>query len=75
MSNSILSEKALSDPKVFSVPEISCDHCVTAITTEVMAVADVADVVVDLDAKTVAVTGGNEAAIIAAIDEAGFDVA
>lgn len=59
----------------YSVPDISCQHCVDAITTEVAKVDGVTDVTVDLDAKTVAVVGGDETAIVAAIDEAGYDVA
>lgn len=63
------------EPVIYSVPDISCDHCVNAITKEVTAVAGVTDVSVDLTAKTVAVSGGETAAVVAAIDEAGFDVA
>lgn len=59
----------------YSVPDISCQHCVDAITTEVTKVDGVTDVNVDLDAKTVAVVGGDETAIVAAIDEAGYDIA
>lgn len=64
-----------SEPAVYSVPEISCDHCVQAITREVTAVAGVTGLSIDLAAKTVAVTGGDADAVVAAIDEAGFDVA
>ncbi len=61
----------------YSVPGVSCEHCRTAITSEVGKVAGVADVDVDLDAKRVSVTGENldDQAIRAAIDEAGYDVA
>ncbi len=59
----------------YSVPDISCQHCVDAITNEVAKVGGVTDVNIDLDAKTVTVAGGDEAAIVAAIDEAGYDVA
>ena len=59
----------------YSVPDISCQHCVDTITTEVTKVDGVTDVTVDLDAKTVAVVGGDETAIVAAIDEAGYDIA
>lgn len=65
----------MSDSTTYSVPDISCDHCVNAITTEVSAVDGVTDLTVDLAAKTVSVTGGDEAAVIAAIDAAGFDTA
>ena len=58
---------------MYSVPEISCEHCVSAITAEVSQVADVVSVDVDIDAKTVAVVGGESAAVLRAIDEAGYD--
>ena len=58
----------------YSVPSMSCQHCVESITKEVSAVDGVEAVIVDLGAKTVAVTGGQSDAVVAAIDEAGFDV-
>ena len=65
----------MTTPFVFTVPDISCEHCVNAITAEVGAVDGVESVDVDLEAKTVAVVGGTNDAIVAAIDEAGYDVA
>ncbi len=59
----------------YSVPGISCDHCKHSIESEVSTVAGVAGVVVDVDAKLVTVTGGDDTAVRAAIDEAGYDVA
>jgi len=59
----------------YSVPAISCEHCVTAITAEVAAVANVESVAVDIETKTVTVVGGTNADIVAAIDEAGYGVA
>ena len=62
----------------FTVPGISCEHCRAAIEGTVGAVAGVSGVEVDIDAKTVAVTSEpsvTEAALVAAIDEAGYDVA
>jgi copper chaperone CopZ len=62
--------------RTYSVPGISCDHCVHAITGEVTKVPGVAEVTVDVDTKTVTVTGeAGDEAIRAAIDEAGYDVA
>lgn len=60
-----------------SVPGMTCGHCEAAVKQEVGAVTGVADVVVDLDSKNVVVTGADldRDAIVAAIDEAGFDVA
>lgn len=64
------------DPKhTFSVPDMSCDHCVNALNTEIGRVDGVESVEVDLDAKLVAVVGGDSSDIVAAIDRAGFDVA
>lgn len=60
--------------QIFNVPDISCGHCVTAITGEVSSLAGVTAVEVDLETKTVTVTGGDHDAIVAAIDEAGYDV-
>ncbi len=59
----------------YSVPAITCGHCKSAIEGEVSQVAGVDSVIVDIEAKSVAVVGGEDAAIRAAIDEAGFDVA
>lgn len=64
----------MSNANLYSIPDISCEHCVNAITAKVTAVDGVTAVVVDLDAKTVSVEGGDSPAIIAAIDEAGYDV-
>ena len=59
----------------YSVPDISCDHCKAAIEGEVSKVSGVVGIAVDIDAKTVAVTGGDDSAIRDAIDEAGYDIA
>jgi copper chaperone len=62
---------------VFTVPGMSCGHCKAAVTREVGAVAGVAAVHVDLDSKLVTVRGEelDRDEIVAAIDEAGYDVA
>lgn len=61
----------------YSVPDVSCGHCRTAITNEVSRIEGVDHVDVDLDAKTVQIRGEglDEQALIAAIDEAGYEVA
>ena len=61
--------------RTYSVPGISCDHCKRAIESEVSTVDGVVDVAVDVDSKLVTVAGGDDIAIRAAIDEAGYDVA
>ena len=65
----------MSDTLVLSVPGMTCGHCEAAVKQEVGAVAGVASVDVDLDSKDVTVTGTalDRDAIVAAIDEAGFD--
>ena len=62
---------------IYTVPGISCDHCKHAIESEVSQVEGVDSVAVDVAAKTVTVSGEplDEPAIIAAIDEAGYEVA
>ncbi len=60
---------------VYSVNGMTCQHCVNAITAEVSAVPGVETVEVDLAAKTVTVSGGDDAAVRAAIDEAGYEIA
>lgn len=60
----------------FRVPDISCAHCVNAITQEVSALPGVANVDVKLEDKTVTVEHDAQvdtAAIVAAINEAGYD--
>jgi copper chaperone CopZ len=61
----------------YSVPGVSCGHCRAAITEEVSSVAGVESVDVDLDDKRVTVRGDglDDAAVRAAIDEAGYDIA
>jgi copper chaperone len=67
----------VSETLSYSVPGVHCDHCKAAIEGEVSPLAGVSDVQVDLEAKTVTITGAalDDAAIRAAIDEAGYDVA
>lgn len=59
----------------FRVPDISCDHCVRAITKEVTALAGVAHVTVDIPTKVVTVNHADVAStqLVEAINEAGFD--
>jgi copper chaperone len=61
----------------YSVPGVSCAHCQRAIEGEVLQVHGVEAVEVDLDTKIVKVSGEplDAAAIVAAIDEAGYEVA
>ncbi len=60
--------------KTYTVEGMTCGHCVNAVTGEVSKVAGVNDVNVDLGAKTVTVRGEgfDDAAVAAAVDEAGY---
>ena len=67
----------MSETVTYSVPGVHCGHCRAAITEEVAALAGVEDVHVDLDARIVTIRGTDldDAALRAAIDEAGYEVA
>ena len=55
---------------------MSCAHCVAAITSAVSTLPGVSGVDVDLTAGAVRVDGSpDEAAVTAAIEDAGYDVA
>jgi copper chaperone len=59
----------------YTVPAISCQHCVRAVTDEVTRLAGVSAVNVDLASKVVTVEHGENVApeaIVAAIQEAGY---
>jgi copper chaperone len=61
----------------FSVPEMSCEHCVRAVSQELEQVEGVASVAVDLGTKLVVVQGAglDDAPLRAAIADAGYDAA
>jgi copper chaperone len=62
--------------RTYSVPGISCGHCKAAIEGELDGVDGVDSAVVDVDARTVVVTGEvGEDTVRAAVDEAGYEVA
>jgi copper chaperone len=60
---------------IYRVDGMTCEHCVVAVTGEVGDVAGVESVAVDLDSKLVRVAGAgiDDSAVVAAIDEAGYD--
>lgn len=66
-----------TDTLTLTVPDMTCDHCVRAVTAGVAPLAGVTDVHVDLATKQVTVTGTgiDRDAVVTAIDDAGFDVA
>ncbi|WP_041952973.1 heavy-metal-associated domain-containing protein [Microbispora sp. H10830] len=62
----------------YTVTGMTCGHCVSSVSEEVGAVAGVTDVRVDLSSGllTVETDGGvDDKAIVAAVREAGYDVA
>lgn len=60
----------------YNLPDISCDHCVNAITGAVSPLDGVESVDVSIDDKTVTVSGAfDDTAVREAIDEAGYDIA
>jgi copper ion binding protein len=63
--------------KTYTVTGMTCEHCVTAVSSEVGRVAGVMSVQVDLTAGQVTVTGDGytDEAIRAAVDEAGYELA
>jgi copper chaperone CopZ len=62
--------------RVYEVPEVSCEHCVRAISEEVGGVAGVTAVEVDLVAKRVTVRGeAEDGPVRTAIEDAGYEVA
>jgi copper chaperone CopZ len=61
--------------RTYAVPGVSCDHCKQSIESEVSTVDGVVAVEVDVEAKLVTVSGGDDAAIRTAIDDAGYDIA
>ena len=65
----------MTDTTIYSVPGMSCGHCRAAIIDEVSAVPGVRQVDVDLDTKLVRISGENfdDATLVAAIDEAGYE--
>lgn len=62
------------ETREFVVEGMTCGHCVQAVTTEVQGVEGVSTVAVELEGGRLVVTGESidEAAIAAAVDEAGY---
>ena len=67
----------MSETVVYRVPAIHCEHCVMSIREEVSKVEGVESVVVELESKLVTVSGPalDDAALRAAIEEAGYEAA
>ena len=67
----------MSESVTYTVPAIHCAHCALSIREEVSEVDGVDDVGVDLESKLVTVNGRglDDAALRAAIVEAGYEAA
>ena len=67
----------MSETVTYSVPAIHCAHCAMSIREEISEVEGVEVIDVDLDSKLVTVTGRrlDDAALRAAIVEAGYEAA
>ena len=67
----------MTETVTYTVPGMTCGHCKAAVTAEVTALSGVTGVVVDLATKRVEVVGVDldDAAIRAAIEEAGYEAA
>jgi copper chaperone len=65
----------MAEQTTYAVPAIHCAHCALSIREEVSEVAGVESVDVDLDAKTVTVSGAgvSDELVRAAIVEAGYE--
>ena len=63
------------EQRTYIVEGMTCDHCVQAVRSEVTGVAGITDVQVDLDTKLVRVAGEDidDAAVFAAVEEAGYE--
>lgn len=66
----------MSESVSFKVPGMTCGHCTSAVESELLKVAGVTAVRVDLDSKGVVVTGDglDWSALAAAVDEAGYEL-
>jgi copper chaperone len=71
-------QEAIVTEKQYRVPEISCEHCVRAITNELASVPGVEVVNIDIPTKLVTLRHNADVTdeqIIATIAEAGYEVA
>ena len=68
----------MSTTNTITVTGMTCDHCVRAVRDEVSAIQGVTNVEVDLASGQVTIETATEldpAAVAAAVDEAGYEVA
>jgi copper chaperone len=68
----------MSETKTYSVAGMTCGHCVASVTEEVQEISGVQDVAVVLETGAVTVTSAerlDDAAVQAAVEEAGYQMA
>ena len=68
----------MSDTRTFTVQGMTCGHCVSSVTEEVQEIPGVDDVKVVLESGALTVTSSeplDDAAVRAAVEEAGYQVA
>jgi copper chaperone len=66
----------MSATRTYNVPGISCGHCKAAIEEEVGQLDGIDSVDVDIEARTVTVSGEvDDDAVHTAVEEAGYEVA
>jgi copper chaperone len=68
----------MSQTSTYTVTGMTCQHCVASVTEEVREIPGVENVEVDLDTGTVTVTSAeslDDAAVAAAVEEAGYNLA
>ena len=68
----------MSQSQTYTVTGMTCGHCVASVTEEVQEIPGVQDVSVVLDTGAVTVTsdqGVDDAAVKAAVEEAGYQLA
>jgi len=68
----------MSDTRTYTVTGMTCSHCVASVTEEVQEIPGVEDVDVVLETGALTVTSSHpldDAAVRAAVEEAGYQVA
>ena len=68
----------MSVTEIYRVDGMTCEHCVRAVSEEIVALSGVVDVTVDLPSGSVTVTSASPLppqAIADAVDEAGYTLA
>ncbi|MGA9749649.1 MAG: heavy-metal-associated domain-containing protein [Nocardioides sp.] len=68
----------MSTAQTYTVTGMTCGHCVTSVTEEVQEIPGVEDVIVALETGSLTITSSgpvDDAAVSAAVEEAGYHLA